>query len=163
MSEDSITYRMATMDDLSHMVEFWKDNALHHSEIEPRFQYASNVETTTRAFLSKQLQSENFFAMIAQVGDDVIGYIAALVMERSPIHLYRKIGFIEGLFVKPAFRRKGIGRGLCEKALALLQEHEVALVHMTVASRSQDAIVFWRKMGFEDLILRMELRLAREG
>ena len=151
------------MDDLSHMVEFWKDNALHHSELEPRFLYASDVETTTRAFLSKQLQSENFFAVIAQVGDDVIGYIAAFAMERPPIHLIRKLGFLEGLFVKPAFRRKGIGRGLCEKALALLQEHDVTLVHLTVASRNPDAIAFWRKVGFEDLMVRMELRLTRDG
>lgn len=163
MTKEDVTYRVATMDDLPYMVAFWIDNALHHSALEPRFQYASDVETTTRTFFSKQLQSENFFAVIAQVGDDVIGYVAAFVMERPPIHLHRKLGFIEGLFVKPEFRRKGIGRGLCEKALSMLQEYKIALVHLTVASKNPDATKFWRKLGFEDLMVRMELGLTREG
>ncbi len=156
LTQDGVIYRAATIDDLHSMVSLWMFNAQHHGELEPRFQYVSDIETLTGAFLSKQFQSDDFFALIAQDGDEVIGYIAAFVMERPSIHLHRRIGFIDGLFVKPNYRRKGIGAALWEKALLQLQERKVDLIHLTVASKNPAAIRFWRRVGFDDLMIRME-------
>ena len=156
MTGNNFGFRPAKIDDLKSIVELWIESARLHARLEPRFQYAHDVTQPTKEYYAKQLQSENSYVGVAQSSNDIIGFISAQVHERPPIHVPRRMGFIDGLFVKPSVRRHGIGTGLWHMALDWLKQQEIHKAHVTVASRNPESIEFWRKKGFSDLMLRLE-------
>ena len=156
MTGNSIRFRPGSIDDLESIVELWIESARFHARLEPRFQYAPDVTQPTKEYYAKQLQSENSYVGVAQSSDDIVGFISAQVHERPPIHVPRRMGFIDGLFVKSSVRRLGIGTRLWHMALDWLKLQEVHKAHVTVASMNPESIEFWRKKGFSDLMLRLE-------
>ena len=156
MTGNSFSFRPGSIDNLDSIVELWIESARFHARLEPRFQYAPDVTQPTKEYYAKQLQSENSYVGVAQSGDGIVGFIGAQVHERPPIHVPRRMGFIDGLFVTPSVRRHGIGTRLWHMALEWLKQQEVYKAHVTVASRNPDSIEFWRKKGFSDLMIRLE-------
>lgn len=156
MTGNSFSFRSGSIDDLESIVDLWIQSARFHARLEPRFQYAQDVTQPTKEYYAKQLQLENSYVGVAQSSDDIVGFISAQVHERPPIHVPRRMGFIDGLFVKSSVRRHGIGTSLWHMALEWLKQKEVHKAHVTVASRNPESIEFWRKKGFSDLMLRLE-------
>ena len=156
MTGNNFGFRPAKIDDLESIVELWIESASFHARLEPRFQYASDVTQPTKEYYTKQLQSENSYIGVAHSNDDIVGFIGVQVQERPPIHVPRRMGFINGLFVKPSVRRHGIGTHLWHMALDWLKQQEIHKAHVTVASRNPESIEFWQKKGFSDLMLRLE-------
>ncbi|MHA1934432.1 MAG: GNAT family N-acetyltransferase [Candidatus Thorarchaeota archaeon] len=154
---DETILRLASIDDLQSIVELWIESSQYHAELEPRFQYSLEVSQPTEKYYSKLIQSEEAYVAVAQYDQQITGFISALINERPPIHLHRKMGFIDGLFVKPKVRRQGIGTGLWHMTLDWLKQQKVDKIQLTVAAMNPEAIEFWRKRGFSELILRLEL------
>jgi GNAT superfamily N-acetyltransferase len=59
---------------------------------------------------------------------------------------YGTSGWIGNLLVRPEARRRGIGRGLMERSVAVLQEHGAATVWLTA---SESGAGLYRKLGFQ--------------
>ena len=157
MMKEEIKLRQGTIDDIESIVNLWMKSAQFHAEIEPRFQYSQDISQPTKEYYSKQLQSEEAYIAIAQTNDNLVGFICAIVHERPPIHKHRKMGFIEGLFIEPDSRRNGLGTNLWHMALDWLKLQEVSKIQLTVAVMNTEAIEFWKKLGFSELMLRFEL------
>ncbi|MFW9845451.1 MAG: GNAT family N-acetyltransferase, partial [Candidatus Thorarchaeota archaeon] len=45
---------------------------------------------------------------------------------------------------------------LWRSALEWLGGHNITKIQLTVASRNPDAIAFWKKVGFSDIMYRLE-------
>ena len=56
-------------------------------------------------------------------------------------------------------RRRGIGRGLVERALAWVRERGVERCEVRVASLNAEGQQFWRSLGFGDLMDVLQRRL----
>ena len=57
-------------------------------------------------------------------------------------------GFIHHLAVRPESRRQGIGRRLVEQCLGGLRSQGIQKCHLFVFRDNQQAIEFWRALGF---------------
>jgi ribosomal protein S18 acetylase RimI-like enzyme len=57
-------------------------------------------------------------------------------------------GYIHHLAVRPEARRQGIGRRLVQECLAGLRGHGIQKCHLFVFQRNEEAIAFWRAIGF---------------
>lgn len=156
MARDEIRIKQATSDDLATIADMWSESAIYHARIEPRFQYASDLVRPIESFFSKMLESETGYILVALDGKEIVGYISSFIQERAPIHAVRKIGFVDGLFVKPHVRRQGIGRQLWHTLLEWLEEHDIPKIQLTVASKNPVAMKFWQRMGFTDIMYRLE-------
>ena len=144
------------MEDTQILAELWIESATYHADLEPRFVYASDPAKPIERFYSNLLESETALILLALQGDEVVGYISGFIQERPPIHAIRKMGFVDGLFVKPAARRYGIGTQLWNRVLEWLNGHEITKIQLTVASKNPGAIEFWKKHGFSEIIHRFE-------
>ncbi|MGY5860676.1 MAG: GNAT family N-acetyltransferase [Candidatus Thorarchaeota archaeon] len=149
-------YRVATIDDLDSIVSLWRESTAYHEEIEDRFQYSSDAAKWTENYFSTQLPKDSFILFIANTDDDVVGFIEAVVMEKPPIHVHRKIGFIMSLFVRPQYRQKGVGSHLWSLTYDWLMKQKVTKFQLAVAAMNPNAIEFWKKLGFKELMFRME-------
>ena len=116
MIKGDYDFRTATIEDLKVLAQMWVESARYHEEIEDRFQYSSDADELTTKYFSNQLPKDTFTIFIASKDDEYVGFIETQVMEKPPIHVQRKIGYVGSIFVKPQFRRKGVGVRLWELA-----------------------------------------------
>lgn len=96
--------------------------------------------------------SANNFAECVSTGvlflvADAHGAVAGYVVARSA----RDEGEILNLGVGGAHRRRGIGRGLVERALALLEERGVQAVYLEVRESNAVARKLYRSLGFAEV------------
>jgi GNAT superfamily N-acetyltransferase len=63
------------------------------------------------------------------------------------------------LMVRENERRRGVGRGLVERALAWVAERGVERCEVRVASLNAEGQRFWRSIGFADLMDVLHRRL----
>ena len=61
-------------------------------------------------------------------------------------------GYLHHLAVKMGFRKKGIARELVNKCLKILQEKDITKYRVFVSDNNQEAIKFWKHIGFEEQI-----------
>jgi ribosomal protein S18 acetylase RimI-like enzyme len=156
MNEGNLKIRTATSDDIDTIVEMWWESSRYHEELEPRFQYASDAANATKQFISKQIESEDSCYWLAQIENDIVAYAEAMVIERPPIHVHRRIGHLGSIYVKPTARRKGIGTELWRVARDWLKSKEIATITLWVATENPVALEFWRKLNFREIMVRME-------
>lgn len=157
MTKDNVVLRSATIDDINSLVDMWWESAHYHQTLDPRFQYASDAVKATEEFMSKQIESENARFWVAQIDDDMVGYVEAMVFDRPPIHAQRTIGHLGSIYVKPKARRKGIGTRLWNHARDWFAEKEVPTINLQVASQNPAALAFWKKFEFSEIMIRLEV------
>jgi ribosomal protein S18 acetylase RimI-like enzyme len=157
MTNNDLILRTATLDDLDSLVTLWWESAHYHQDLEPRLQYASDAENATREFMSKQMESEDACFWVAQIEDDIVGYIEAMVMAKPPIFHHRRVGHIGSIYVKAEARRKGIGNRLWNLARDWLVEKGVPTINLWVASQNPKALEFWKKFEFSEIMIRLEV------
>jgi GNAT superfamily N-acetyltransferase len=61
--------------------------------------------------------------------------------------------------VRPAARRRGLGRSLAEAALAWARARGVTRVEVRVAAGNAEGQAFWRSLRFGDLVDVLQRRL----
>jgi ribosomal protein S18 acetylase RimI-like enzyme len=66
-------------------------------------------------------------------------------------------GYLNHLAVRPAFRRRGVGRGLVERCLAALATIGIAKCHLFLFTINEEGQQFWERCGWT---LRQDLKLC---
>ncbi|MHA1906165.1 MAG: GNAT family N-acetyltransferase [Candidatus Thorarchaeota archaeon] len=156
---EEIIIRTATVDDTDDYLELFMESAKYHAELEPRFQYTSNLAELTRDYYTQGCESDKSWTGFAILEEEIVGYISSGIRERGPIHSTRTIGDIEGLFVKPDMRGKGIATRLYDGSLHWFKERKIGLIHLSVAVENSLAYEFWRGRGFREFMYQMEIDL----
>ena len=103
----------------------------------------------SRDGIAKYLKRNPATCFVALEGDELAGVILSG-------HDGRR-GFIHHMAVGEAFRRRGIGAALVERALAALKAEGINKVALLVFNRNEAGNAFWEKMGFktrEDIVYR---------
>lgn len=78
---------------------------------------------------------------LAETKEDVVGY--ALFFTSFSTFLGKRGIFLEDLFVKPDFRKLGIGKALLEKVISLAKERNCGRVEWAVLDWNRSAIDFY--------------------
>jgi len=129
----------------------------HTNQLDPRFRSHPEAGSRITNFMASRLDDENSLLLVALLEDQVVGYILARVMERPPVLLPPRFGFISDLVVTKPYRRRGIGTRLFQAALGWLQAQGITAIHVNVAAANAAAEAFWRKMGFTNYIYHLRL------
>lgn len=159
MTKDEIVVRPAVTDDIPFVVGLTQESGQYHADIDSRLRHelVENANQLREDYLLDQLKEEKFFIGVAQKGDEIVGYITAMVSEGPPVLANREKGVIENLFVKSSVRRKGIGTRLYNLALEWLRKHSVIKTHLSVTSINKPAIAFWKQHGYSEIMLQFEI------
>jgi ribosomal protein S18 acetylase RimI-like enzyme len=158
----TVEIRRATSRDVGAILPIWGELADFHSSLDPSFRPAPQWEREYGAYLRALLTRDDALAVVARDGDQVVGYAVGRITTMPPFFAHRHRGYIHDVYVRPGYRRRGIGRRLVEEILAWLRRHGVTLVELTVAARNE-AIPFWERLGFRVYMHQMKLDLTRPG
>ncbi len=95
---------------------------------------------------------------LIRIGDSFAGYV--VVCLGFSIEYGGYDAFVDELYVRPAFRRRGVGRVALAHAEMRLRRRGVRTVHLEVARHKTDARDLYRRVGFVDhdrLLMSKEL------
>lgn len=111
------------------------------------YERLSNDVVATEEMLTRSLfgPSAHVRALVARSGDAVIGF--ALYFYNYSTFLGRSGIYLEDLFVRPAWRRRGVGRALLQRLARQAVAEGCGRLEWSVLDWNTPAIAFYRSIG----------------
>lgn len=105
-----------------------------------------------RAFNLEQLENElstissEFY--LVYFNNEVVGYLKININDAQSEEMGHDSLEIERIYIKNKFQRHGLGKVLFNKALEVAKEHNKKKIWLGVWEKNENAISFYKKMGF---------------
>jgi GNAT superfamily N-acetyltransferase len=128
-----VTIRKATAEDIPSVLKLWTKLMEFHRDLSENFEPADDAENVWESYVRNKLDEQDFFLIVAEVGDKIIGYCSAYIQSNTPVFRIKKYGVIGDLFVEDAFRRRGIGRKIFDFARKWFEQKGVEHLQVSVA------------------------------
>ena len=116
-------------------------------------------EIGTRYF-KDVVSKQDYCALVALIGDEVVGYLAGEIVSQ-PIawRIIKRQAELSSMFVLSEYRNKKIGSGLIKAFFDWVRKKGIKNIKVTASAENQKAIIFYRKYGFQDYDLTLEINL----
>jgi len=158
----TVEIRRATLKDIRDILPVWGQLAEFHSGLDTAFTPSAQWAREYGSYLRVLISRDDALAVMAKDGAEVVGYAVGRITMLPPFFEHRTRGYIHDVFVKPQFRRRGVGRRLVDEILRWLRQRGVNLVELTVAANN-DAVPFWERLGFRVYMYQMKKELRDSG
>lgn len=111
------------------------------------FEHLSHACVATEDALRRTLFGDRPFAevLVARIGGEAAGM--ALFFHNYSTFLAKPGIYLEDLYVRPAFRRRGVGQALLRQVAALAVERGCGRVEWSVLDWNEPAIAFYQRIG----------------
>ncbi len=118
--------------------------------------YKSNEDLISEEVFDHMVDSGNVY--VADVDGVVAGVLEVTYRHiESPAHVTRDVVFIDTMAVDADFRGKGIGHKFFEKVKELKEISGLDGIELQVNARNRDAYEMYKKCGFTEKSINMEL------
>ena len=124
----------------------------------PRFALAPGSGDRLRAHLAERARAPESGVWVADAGGDLLGFCVAAVSQRPAFFEETERLEIEGVYVRPQERRRGLARRLVEGVLDALDPQGRRRVELAVARGNGEGHAFWRALGFTPVMDVLERR-----
>ena len=138
----------ARAQDIDAILDLWGELAQLHASLDPAFTPAAGWRPSYAGYLATLLDRPDARVLVAREGERSVGYGVARITILPPFFADRRRGFIQDVFTRQGYRRRGIARRLVSELLDWLRGEAVAMVELTVATNNAEAIRLWESLGF---------------
>ena len=146
MSE--ITIRRATKRDIDTILLLAKALQDFHTNLDSYYGIYDEFEDH-RIFYEEELENDERLYLIASVDEKDVAFASASVIhiddENAP-----KIGYLIAVYMREAFRERGIGTLLYEERVEWLKEQGVFYIEMSVDVRNKNVLKRYKERGFRE-------------
>ncbi len=153
-----VALRRARARDLDRLLALYERLAEHHGPAGARFALRGPGDETLRAHLAARLADPGACLQVAEEAGDLLGFCLVATARRPAFFAETERIEVEGLYVREARRRAGLGRSLVESALAAVDPAGRLRVELAVARGNAGGSGFWRALGFEPVVDVLERR-----
>ncbi len=115
----------------------------------------SLTERVRNFYASRNL---DFSATYTAKEEEIIGFIHGKI-QNHPLTTPKRVGFVTSFFIKPEYRKKGIGKELYSEMEKWFKEKECAAIELDI-SEGNPAIEFYRLEGFENYLIKMVKKIG---
>ncbi|WP_042150163.1 GNAT family N-acetyltransferase [Paucisalibacillus sp. EB02] len=146
----TITTKKCTVEDLQSLQE------ISYETFNDTFKEQNSPENMhaylERAFNVKQLEKElsnpssQFYFVF--IYDEVAGYLKINVDDAQSEEMDNESLEIERIYIKSKFQKQGLGKLLLNKAIEIAIEHNKKKIWLGVWEKNENAISFYKKIGF---------------
>lgn len=112
------------------------------------FKYKKNHLSILKRFLGKWIRARNAQVFVAETEGKIVGYMITTINRLASVYEHRKEVYIEGIFIRSGFRRKGIGRRFMNAAEDWAKERGIYSLGLNVHVRNKEACSAYKKLGF---------------
>lgn len=145
-----VKIRRAELADLDQIVALSRELVAFHVKLDPRL-----AITPDAGVIAQCISDDNWRVFLAEDDTAIVGFIAGNIREMLPMFPEKYRGMISDAVVTARLRRRGIGEQLYRAMADWFRERGVSAVELSAAVANPISQVFWRKMGFNDYMLRM--------
>ena len=133
----------------------------HHDFDAKRFIPAtSETEGGYSWFLGTQLDKPTIAVLVAEDGDEIVGYSYSGLEGRDYMSLRGPAGVLYDVVVDPARRNHGVGRMLVDAALGFLKSRGATQVVLSTATHNDAAQRLFESVGFRKTMVEMTTELT---
>lgn len=109
--------------------------------------------------LLELIKSDKAEVLVAVVGEEIVGSGYAKILPAKPYQKYSEYAYLGFMYVKPAFRGKGINQLILEKFIDWAKSKNLAEVRLEVYDENTIAKNAYLKKGFKPNLLEMRLEI----
>lgn len=110
-------------------------------------------------YFTDRIKDEDGCALVAYAEEKVVGYLVGGLAESEAYRVVPKLAELENMFVLPEYRSQGVGTLLNQSFIDWCRGKGVKRLKVVAAAPNQVAIGFYRKGGFTDYALTLEIEL----
>lgn len=143
--------------------ELWKPFMEYCSSLDEFSNLDREAETIFYNHLCDFVSNQNNIVYIAEDPPAIIGYVKATKTSRSPVYETKLVGEISDVFVKPEYRKTGIGYQLIEKAEEWFRENGLELAWLKVHSGNELGRAFWERVGYKDYMIEKMKKIGEQN
>ncbi|MFC4246167.1 GNAT family N-acetyltransferase [Natribaculum luteum] len=145
----------ATREDVETLTDYWVDLAREQRQHDSHVLPDANRETIGETLAAHQVGGG---LLVARVDGDVVGF-ASFSLERGTFALDATRGLLSNLYVRPAYRGRGIGTALLEATEEELAQRGADVVTLEAMAKNDAARRFYRRNGYDTHRVAMERSL----
>ena len=160
----NIGIRRAVLEDIPDIQALYVQEEAAHRRLYPDY-FHEQPTLLPEEILREELQDDDCLYLVATAGRQVVGFIFAKRERFSEQPHFRKVEYalIEDCVVLEAHRRQGIATELVEGVRRWAEARGLKRVQLQVWAGNEAASRLYRKLGFAELIIRMESATDQEG
>ncbi|MFH1835562.1 MAG: GNAT family N-acetyltransferase [Methanobacteriota archaeon] len=98
--------------------------------------------------LGEKLSEEYAVIYLAEENDQACGFALAYILE-DELHTYNDKAYIRTIYVKPGFRKTGVGTLLIEKILGWARDLKAECAEADAYAENKEGLAFWEHAGFK--------------
>jgi ribosomal protein S18 acetylase RimI-like enzyme len=159
--ENKFQIRKARINDLKDILRlnqdlFKKEYKEYDKSLDLKWTYRKG----SRYFKDRIIKKDGFVE-VAEVGGKIIGYLCGGISEGKDFRKKAKYAELENMLIENKFRSQGIGAKLVNDFIKWCGENKVNYVAVTVSVQNKRAVDFYRKLGFKDYSLTLEMIIKK--
>ena len=160
---DHVAIRRATRSDRAVVLAFHRElyikfrDQITAPDVLPLFAYR-DLDTTLREDVDGLLSARDAIVVLAELGEQVVGYVSGHVEVDPRRELSRK-GVVEDWYVSPDARGRGVGRALLDNLIERFRGADCEVVESGTWAFNEGARKAHAKAGFTEIEVKFRKRL----
>jgi ribosomal protein S18 acetylase RimI-like enzyme len=146
---EKVEIREATEKDAETLRSFWLNLAKEMFEIEGYILPSVRNADVWVSFVLRGIKEGKAEVLFAQRGKEPVGFAHLTYPTSERYQTSVRFAVIHVMYVKPAYRRMGIGTRLMEEVVKRIKERGTENVRLNVLARNVEAVRFYERFGFK--------------
>lgn len=159
MSEP-VLIRPATRADVDAAAALWAALQEEHEALEPRLRRSASAEARWRTDFGVWVGGQAHRVLVAEAEGEVVGLVTAHPYWPAPVYEERMEVYVTELYVREAWRGRGVARRLLAEVQAWARGLGAARIRAGVLAANPESRAFWQHLGAEDLFVMVSLPVA---
>ena len=141
--------RRVRKDDFKAILEMENDLHRQHVVMRPDT-FNAEYEAYHEDTFMKLLNREECLFLVYEDKGEVVAYIYAEIITRGGVFVEGKIIYINDLYVKKPYRKKGIGQKLLSEIEKIAHELKITTIELMVWEGNENALRFYEEAGYKN-------------
>ncbi|WP_062062437.1 GNAT family N-acetyltransferase [Aquimarina longa] len=147
--------RPAIIDDLPILLDFEQKIIEAEQPMDPTLK----TEKINYYDIESYITTDDTEVIVAEINGEIIGSGYGQIRDRKKHYKQKQLGYIGFMYVKEAFRGKGISQQIIQNLCNWFQTKGIEEIRLTVYDKNLKAIRAYEKVGFEKHLIEMRLNI----
>ncbi len=147
--------RQAKIKDIEGIVKLWKELMDFHLPFDKYFEMREEAPVHFQRFLKDNIINDDRIVVVAQINDEIVGYMMGIIAFNPPVFKLEKYGEITDACVSGIYRNQDLGLKLFKEIKRWFKDQDLTRIDINAAANNPISNKFWKKMGFKPYLNHM--------
>ncbi len=137
-------------DDIDGICDLWQKFAAMREELTDSMILNEDASDYFFGYATGLLQRKDTLTLVAEDGDQLVGYLVAQKQRRPPIYHHTRVAYLSDAFVDESHRKQGILAQFIQELQDWCKREGITAIDVQIFEANKTAHEIYRKMGFHD-------------